>query len=224
LIVTDRPAFIFEISQALEVKYKNFSHYNRRNPFEELLYILCTVRTSEKNYQKIYKNMKVHFPRREMLANTSVEELADIIHVGGLQRRRANNILRCVAIINETFGKLSLSPLKKLNDIECERFLKTLPGVGTKVARCVMLYSLDRMVFPVDTHCWRICKRIGWITTTNQTCTEKDMDRIQDMIPKDLRFKLHVNMISLGRDICTAKKPNCGYCPISRFCQRIGVD
>jgi endonuclease III len=112
-----------------------------------------------------------------------------------------------------------------MSDDECEQFLLGLPGVGTKVARCVMMYSLDRQVFPVDTHCWRICRRLGWVrrTTPDGNCSRRDADRLQSRIPPELRRSLHVNMVSLGKRLCLAGSPRCDECPIGRLCRRTGV-
>lgn len=120
------------------------------------------------------------------------------------------------------FGRPTLTPLKKMSDEECERFLTGLPGIGKKAARCVMLYSLDRQVFPVDAHCWRISGRLGWINDkqNDTNITDSAMDHLQYIIPPALRFSLHVNMVSHGRKICSARAPRCRECVIAAFCQR----
>jgi endonuclease III len=112
-----------------------------------------------------------------------------------------------------------------MSDEEAEAFLLSLPGVGKKVARCVLMYSLGRQVFPVDTHCWRIAQRLGWVRPTQKDkhCAPRDMDRLQSKIPPELRHSLHVNMISLGREICAPTSPRCDECPISAWCPKIGV-
>ena len=76
------------------------------------------------------------------------------------------------------FGRPTLAPLKRLSDMEVEGVLLSLPGVGVKVARCVLLYSLRRDVFPVDTHCWRVTCRLGWVNWTirRDSPNRKDMD------------------------------------------------
>ena len=84
-----------------------------------------------------------------------------------------------------------------------------------------MLYSLGHEVFPVDTHCWRISQRLGWIRSTSRdgVCSKRDMDRLQEKIPAKLRFSLHVNMISLGREICIDGRPRCNLCPLKQLCR-----
>ena len=59
------------------------------------------------------------------------------------------------------FGELSLKKLEEFNNDDALKFLESLPGISVKNARCILMYSLDRKVFPVDTHVWRICRRLG---------------------------------------------------------------
>jgi len=129
-------------------------------------------------------------------------------------------IRKICAELKRRFGEVTLAPLRRMADQECEALLTSLPGIGTKVARCVMMYSLGRKVFPVDTHCWRVCRRLGWVRSTSSdgVCSRGDMERLQQRIPAELRFSLHVNLISLGREFCVAKGPRCWVCPIADLC------
>ncbi|MFA6000871.1 MAG: endonuclease III [Thermoleophilia bacterium] len=211
------------VSSALRDVYKDFGHYNRKNPLEELVFILLSVMTTEKSYRNVYAAVRNDFPRFQMLADAPVHAIAKSIKNGGLSNQKAKAINRIFNILSEEFGKPTLSPLKNWSDENCEVFLTGLPGVGKKVARCVMLYSLKRETFPVDTHCWRICYRLGWtkeFARSKDMPTEKEMDQLQTIIPPKLRFSLHVNMVSLGRKICTANRPKCSQCPIKEYCEQ----
>lgn len=115
------------------------------------------------------------------------------------------------------FDKLLLSGLKVLSDNDMEAYLCSLPGIGKKSARCIMMYSFDREVFPLDSHCFRIVKRLGWIGK-DKTHTDKIGDDIQDLIPKSIRYSLHVNMVAHGRTICHPVYPRCIKCPILKLC------
>ncbi len=213
---------IYEITRRLSSQYNNFSHRNKRNPLDELFFILCSIKRSEKVYFKAFKSLKQNFPRYELLATTSVQELSKVVSWGGLQNRKAGSAKAIVQCLIKNFGRPTLAPLKKMSDEECERFLTSLPGVGSKVARCVMLYSLDRQVFPVDSHCWRIAGRLGWNGNRCNASRVSDMamDYLQDLIPPALRFPLHVNMVSHGRKICTALSPECDDCVIVSYCKK----
>lgn len=216
---------IYDVSWALSARYVDWPHFNRKNPLDELLFIICSIQTNEVLYRQTFANLKKHFPTFKSLAEAKETEIVDSILEGGLASQKARAIKRILEAITEKFGRPTLAPLRIMSDEERERYLTSLPGVGLKTARCVMMYSLGSHVFPVDLHCWRICRRLGWVRATrrNKSCSKKDMDRTQEKIPPELRFRLHVNMVSHGRTVCTAEKPTCSACCIARFCRRIGV-
>ena len=213
---------IEEVARTLKKEYKDFAHYNRKNPLDELLFILCSVKRSEKVYVEAYKSLKRNFPRYELLAASSVNKISRVVAWGGLQNQKAAAAKEIILQLENQFGRPTLAPLKKMSDDECERFLITLPGVGIKVARCVMLYSLGRRVFPVDSHCWRIAGRLGWNGYSHEKKHASDIasNRLQDLIRPDLRFSLHVNLVSHGRRICTARSPRCNNCIITSYCKK----
>ena len=219
------PANIIPIARELRKRYKDFGHHNRKNPLDELLLILCSVKRGEKVYLRAFKSLKQAFSTFEKLNQASVKELTKRIEWGGLQNQKARSLKKITSAISEKLGKFSLAPLRKMTEDECEEFLCSLPGVGKKVARCVMLYSFGMKVFPVDTHCWRISKRLGWIKANgkHKFCRSNDMDTLQDLVAPKLRLSLHVNMVSLGRDCCSARSTKCHQCPIAQYCLKRDV-
>lgn len=216
---------IFEISRRLKKEYKDFPHNNKKNPLDELVFILCSVKRSEKVYLNAFRTLKREFPKYGMLADSPVREISQVIAWGGLQNQKTMAVKAIIKTLIRKFGKPTLTPLKKMSDEECEQFLSSLPGIGKKVARCVMLYSLERQVFPVDSHCWRIANRLGWNKEicSSKKYTVKDMDFLQELIPSSICFSLHVNMVSHGRKICTPRSPKCKACVITRYCSKIGL-
>jgi len=215
---------IFEITKKLRKEYKDFVHYNKKNPLDELVFILCSVKRSEKVYLNAYRTLKRAFPKYEMLADTPVRKVSKVVAWGGLQNQKAVVMKEIINRLIKSFGRPTLAPLKKMPDEECERFLTGLPGVGKKVARCVMMYSLCRQVFPVDANCWRISYRLGWLKwfgIKKGRCSNKGMDMLQTNIPSHLRSSLHVNMVSHGREICKVRNPNCIKCAIKQYCLQL---
>ena len=213
------------VAAALSTAYGDFPHHNKSDPFDELIFIICSTKTNESGYRETYNNLKVRFPTRASLAVATAKQIERAIVSGGLAKQKSRSIRKIADTIIGRFGKLTLSPLKKFADREAEEFLRGLPSVGPKVARCVMMYALGRQVFPVDTHCWRIVRRLGWARPTQKDghCAPRDMDRVQEKIPPGLRFSLHVNFVSHGRAVCTASSPKCGDCMIVGHCRRVGV-
>ncbi len=219
------PLSVINVVAALKHRYRDFNHYNLKNPLDELLFIICSTKTGEASYRSTYRSLKETFPSHYQIAEAPAEYIARPIVSGGLSNQKAKAIRDLFDIIVEKFGEPTLNPLRKMSDKEAETFLLSLPGVGKKVARCVLMYSLGRQVFPVDTHCWRIARRLGWVRPTQKDkhCAPRDMDRLQSKIPPELRYSLHVNMVSLGREICTATSPRCDECSILALCPKTGV-
>jgi endonuclease III len=210
-----------EISEALRKEYKDFDHYNKKNPLDELLFIICSIKRSEKVYLSSFRTLKKAFPSYQKLLEAPVEKLSDIFASAGLQNQKALMIKQTLTAITEQFGRPTLTPLKKMSDTECENFLIGLHGIGKKVARCVMMYALGRQVFPVDSNCWRISSRLGWLKSSPDKAgyySVKEMDFLQAKIPPALRLSLHVNMVSHGREICRSQNPHCNKCLISSYC------
>jgi endonuclease III len=220
------PPSVWAVAAAVKNRYHDFNHYNLKNPLDELLFIICSTKTSEASYRSTYRSLRETFPTHLNIAEAPAEYIARPIVSGGLSNQKAKAIRELLDVIVAKFGEPTLKPLHKMDDAEAEAFLLSLPGVGRKVARCVLMYSLGRQVFPVDTHCWRVARRLGWVRPTQKDkhCAPRDMDRLQSKIPPELRNSLHVNMISLGREICIPTSPRCDECPISALCPKIGVN
>lgn len=215
-----RDATIRAVQAALRKKYRDFAHYNKRRVLDNLIFVICSVRTQEINYVRAYNELRRLYPKLAEIANEPISVLARPLQCAGRQKQKAFAIREAVRLAIRTFGRASLEDLHCLNDDDCEAFFRQIPWVGTKVARCVMMIPLQRKVFPIDTHVWRICQRLGWIKARrNHTfCSQSEMDHLQSLVPKRLRMSLHVNMISLGREYCLQANPKCGRCPIAKHC------
>ncbi|MFH2026786.1 MAG: hypothetical protein ABIK30_13395 [bacterium] len=209
------------IAEKLRNQYENTINHNKKDPLDELMFIICSIKRREKVYIAAFRRFKKVFPSYKKILDVSQEELSEVLAPFGMQNQKALVIIEILKKITARFGKPTLAPLKRMGDKDCEEFLLGLRGVGKKVARCVMLYSLNRKVFPVDSNCWRVGARLGWINWSfhNKTITAKDMDLFQAVIPPDLRHDLHVGMVAHGRKICTFSAPQCSQCVLRDYCQ-----
>jgi len=138
------------------------------------------------------------------------------IEFAGLGKQRAHKIACIIRKINRDFGRVTLSPIRSMSIEEAERYLTSLPGVGKKTARCILMYSFNRAVFPLDTHCARILERLGVEIPSGSLRRCEDI--VQSVVPEQLRYSIHVTMISLGRSICLPRNPKCGACPLLQVC------
>ena len=189
------------------------------NLLDELLYFMLSMRTTTPACETAFRAFKEKFPRHADIPGIPVDELAVPLRGVGLAQRRATDIKTAWGIIGKQFGRITLTPLKRMTASDAEAFLITLPGVGVKVARCFLMFGLHAPVFAVDTHIWRLSQRLGWIPDQDGAAPHrKGVDAIQTLVPMPDPVSLHVNLIFLGRDFCNAREQNCAACPLQTVC------
>ena len=189
---------------------------NKRHPVSELVFIILSARTRGNNHEAVYRQLRRHFRTWEAVRDAHLGEISQIIHDAGLSRVKAKQIKRLLQRISADFGGLSGRQLRTLETPQLERYLVSLPGVGLKTARCVMMYSLDREVFPVDTHCLRLFENLG--ITRGRARFEYAQDPLQTIVPPAIRHTLHVNTVAHGRQTCIPGAEDCANCPIRSLC------
>lgn len=198
--------------------YKKTNLGNKKNPLNELLYIIISLRTTDPSTQRTYLKFKKIFPKWGNVHAAPVNKIVAVLKNAGLSRQKAHNLKSILRKIKQDWKILSLRKLRMLGSDSLEEYLLSLPGIGLKSARCVMMYSFGKQVFPVDSHCFRIIKRLGWIEPDSKY-TKSIQDYIQELIPPKIRYKLHVNLIQHGRKICFPFRPRCKVCFLSMFCK-----
>lgn len=99
--------------------------------------------------------------------------------------------------------------------------LVALPGVGPKTAACVLLFSLGKPYFPVDTHVHRIALRLGLVPPG--TDAVRTQVALQAAIAPEEMYAVHMNLIRHGRAVCDAQRPECEECVLAPRCPRVGV-
>ncbi len=208
---------VFCVYKLLERTYRSPRLGNKKNPLNELLYIQLSLRTTGPSFERVYLGFKRRFPKWDGVYKANVKQIAKALFNAGLSNQKAANLKAILSKLKADFGRVSLAPLKEYNDREVEEYLCSLAGIGKKSARCIMLYSFERQVFPVDAHCFRIIKRLGWIKRDGEN-NDRIADKIQKMIPATLRYSLHVNMVAHGRSLCLERFPKCNICPLLKLC------
>ena len=190
---------------------------NLPDPLDELIFIQMTVRTRNKFssdlYQQLYKKVGGNW---EKILTIPRRQLEGMLRPAGMAKIKASRFQQIISVIKKEFGNVSLMPLKSMSNEQAENFLLCLPGVGPKVARCVLLYSLDRKVFPVDTNCRRVMRRLGLLPSGIDD--KKSHNFLQALVPPAIRYTLHVNLIHHGNSYCRPQNPLCGICPIIHLC------
>lgn len=204
------------LSDVLHELHGSPRHGNPKDPLDCLVYVMLSRKTPIRIAAKLFHRLKSTFPSWKMMLDADVKIIRRAIQGGGLETTRAKDLQTALAIIQKTFGRVSLNGIRKWSNQRCLTFLTGLPGVGTKSALCVMMYALGRKVFPADAHCIRILKRLGVI---GERLEHRPAQRaLLKKIPREYAYKLHVNLVAHGQTVCRANNPRCNLCPIRLFC------
>ncbi len=205
-----------KVAGILGRNYPPTSLGNKEDPMDELIFIILSGQTNDPIYRWTFERLRRRYPRWDALADATSKEIASAIGPGGLSKQKARYISAIARRLRSEFGAVDLNFLRNLSDLEAEEFLLTLPGVGKKSARCVIMYSLGRQVFPLDTHCRRIMTRLGWLPAGRERL-ENLADLAQSIVPSRLRREMHILLVQHGRAVCTSD-PRCQICPLSACC------
>lgn len=206
-----------EIDVRLQHAYGSACLGNKADPLDELIYIQLSIRTREGAYSDTYRMLEERLAGEWiLLLDLPEEELSAILRSGGMAEVKYRRLVGQIRAIVELFGRATLEPLSRMSDDDAEELLMELPGVGPKAARCVLLYSLRRQVFPVDSHCRRVLGRLGF--PRGHIDRKAAHDFLQDLVLPDIRHSLHVNLVHHGRAICIPDKPRCDCCVLVDLC------
>jgi endonuclease III len=210
------PRHIAVVQRLLRASQGPFVAKPRLPILDEVVATVLSQHTSDRNSERAFAQLKVAFPDWEQVLACPVGELADAIRSGGIADQKARRIQQILAAIHAREGRIDLDRLHDLDDAAVEEYLTSLPGVGPKTAACVLVFSMGRAAFPVDTHVHRIAARLGWIPPGS---TAEQAHRIlAPAVPPDIRYDLHLALIAHGRAVCQAQRPRCGTCVLRDEC------
>mgnify|MGYP001767007819 CR=1 FL=1 len=188
----------------------------RLDPLSELIATILSQNTSDANSGRAFANLVSTFGTWDKVAQADVDKISEAIAGGGLNRVKAPRIRAILQHVEKEQGSLDLGFLKDMSLDEARSWLESLPGVGPKTAACVLLFSLGRPALPVDTHVYRVSRRLGLI---GARVSPTDAHRILGkMVAPDEVYEFHMNMVRHGRKLCRARNPLCGGCLLSKGC------
>lgn len=204
------------IERRLRAEYGQPRHFNPADALDDLIFLVLSRMTQEIKYVRTYTQLRDAFSTWDEVRDAPPDELEDLIRDAGLAPTKTAQIQAILVEVQKREGVLSLHRLRSMADDKIERYLTGLPGVARKTALCVMLYALGRAVLPVDTHVWRVAKRLGLAPAG--PWSERRGRVLEARIPKELRGSLHVTMIAHGRKVCRARRPSCESCVLADLC------
>lgn len=193
----------------------------RLDPLAELILTILSQNTTDANRDRAWAALRARYPEWERVRDAPRRELEETIRPAGLVTGKAAAIQGALDRLYREVGRLSLDHLAAMGDEEALRYLRSFRGVGLKTAACVLCFALGRAVMPVDTHVHRVARRLGWADERADAAATHE--RLNRTVPPELRFALHVYLIALGRDVCTAGRPACSDCVLADRCPRVGV-
>ena len=193
----------------------------RLPPLDELVLTILSQNTNDVNRDRAYADLRKRFADWDEVADAPVGAIAHAIKKGGLAPTKAPRIKKVLRSIRSAGVPLDERALRGLEDAALWEQLVSLPGVGPKTAACVLLFSLDRPFFPVDTHVHRVAIRLGLVLPRANAVVAQAL--LQRAMPVELVYELHMLLIRHGRHVCVARRPLCSECVLRDICPRIGV-
>lgn len=222
LLLDDGISYLREVARMLELLHGTPRLGNKDDPVDELVYIILARKTREGAYQQTFDSLKARFARWDDLLTCSRVEVEKLVHSGGLSGKKTQSLFGALRALSDEFGSCTLEPTRSWPDGKLEEFLCSLPEISRKSAYCVMMYSLGREVLPVDTHVGRVLSRLGPYRELGLSLAGLDHKQLQavlaDLIPPNLRYSLHINLLVHGREVCRSPRPLCEQCELRNFC------
>jgi len=201
-------------------KYGKTVSERKLPPIDELVMTILSQHTSDTNMFKAFDSLMKKYTSWEQVLEAPQDELAQVIRSSGMFNLKAKRIQSALREINKRVGKLDLALLEDMPLEEAKTWLTSLHGVGPKTAAIVLLFSFGRPTLPVDTHVWRVTKRIGIIG--QNVSRERAHELLEQVVPKDCIHSLNNNLVRHGREICKAQRPQCEICFLSDICDYYG--
>jgi endonuclease-3 len=181
-----------------------------------LVAVILSQATSDANSDRTYDALKERFPTWDSVLRARESTLVETIRLGGLANQKAAVIRDLLREVKGRHGSFDLSFLRAAPAAEAVEYLSSFRGVGPKTAACTLLFACGLDVFPLDTHIFRILRRVGLIPPK---CSDRFAHEVMNrVVPSGKFYSFHVNLIRHGRKLCRPRDPVCGRCPVVEYC------
>ena len=220
-MVVSRAPSVDTVLDRLRAYYGDPAPRTPNDPLDELIATILSQHTSDTNTARAFASLKARFATWDAVVAAPTEAVADAIRSGGLARVKAPRIQRVLETIHARRGEYGLQFLNELPVAEARDWLTSLDGVGPKTAACVLLFACHLPALPVDTHVYRVSKRLGLIgPKVGEAVAHRVLEAI---VPAGEVYAFHMLLIGHGRAICKAPRPRCEVCPLEEVCPKVGV-
>ncbi len=182
---------------------------NYSTPFELLVAVVLSAQCTDKRVNIVTQDLFREFPTPKHLAVSHFDEVFPIIRSVSYPNNKSKHLLGLGKMLIEEFdGEVPMT----VED------LQRLPGVGRKTANVIVSVLYNEPAMAVDTHVFRVSKRLGLVTQTAKTPLEVEK-QLTRHIPDQFIHKAHHWLILHGRYVCLARRPKCDECKITHFCR-----
>ena len=206
-----------DVMDYLGAQYGPVQWHVRYTPAEELVYTILSQHTSDLNSERAFKSLITTFETLDAVADASVDSIEEAIRRGGLAKQKAPRIKNVLCQIRDEIGSFDLSFLAEMPLDEAKAWLKRLNGIGPKTAAIILCFSLGMPAMPVDTHIFRVSKRLGLIGP--KVNADKAHDILEPLVAPEDVFAFHMYLIQHGRKVCKAQRPLCDECALAWGCR-----
>ncbi len=211
-----RKAKYAPVAAALSEVYGSLDWSRGQDGMDELISCILSQSTNDTNRDRAFGRLKAAYPDWEAARIADLAELTDVIRPAGLANQKAPRIQNVLSVIYDQAGEYSIDFLNERSIEDAKAWLCSLRGVGPKTAAIVLCFAYGRAAFPVDTHIYRVSKRIGFIP---EKLSADDAHPVMEAItPPSDYYQFHIQLIQHGRDTCHARKPACERCPVADHC------
>jgi len=215
------PARFRQIARRLRRAYGAPPPPRRLPPLDELVLTILSQNTNDTNRDRAYADLRARLPAWEDVADAPLPVIERAIRSGGLAPTKAPRIRAVLRALRDRGIALDDQALRRIRHDRLFDLLVGLPGVGPKTAACVLLFSLDRAYFPVDTHVHRVAVRLGLVAP--RSTAVQAQAQLQAALAADEMYEVHMNLIRHGRHVCVALRPICSQCVLNDICPKVGV-
>ncbi|MEZ3117730.1 endonuclease III [Halobaculum sp. MBLA0147] len=184
----------------------------------QLVTTILSQNVADENTRRAAENLFSTYEDYRAIEEAPLEELAETVRVAGLPETKAERIQRALAAVREeTGGAYSLAFLDAMATEDAKAWLTEIKGIGPKTASVVLNFHFGKPTMAVDTHVERVSKRFGLVPESANN--QRAHDVLDEVIPDELKYPLHVLLIRHGRSFCTARSPDCDNPVCERYCE-----
>jgi endonuclease-3 len=205
-----------EIQRRLVEAYGEPRRESGQDPVSQLVNTILSQNTNDTNRDVAFRRLRDRLPTWEAVRDADPKEVIEAIRPAGLANQKGPRIQEALRFVTAEQGELSLDFLADWPVDRAKEWLASMNGVGPKTAAIVLLFSLGRPAFPVDTHVHRVTRRLGLIGP--KVSREKAHDELEQLVDAKDYYAFHLNLIHHGREVCTSRKPHCEECFLSDLC------